>query len=360
MKSLPDRNKDRQQHNYSTLLESVIHDLPAHQAQAVDRCGSPLPPALIQTEDGADVAVGMRFRCRHRLCPHCARKKAQRIYQCVKSAIDGKAFQMVTLTCRDLNGLSADALSRSIDRIRKLRSRATSMLRYRAKKQNKSFDYIWALEVTTGEDGTHWHPHLHVLVRDMQDASRLVAEWLQASRELGIYASPKGQKISRSREKGRTSAEAAASYVTHYVSKRDMSNAWSKETAINYLAAMQHVRRYDAGGEWRPLGVSRRDSQTKLIGWQALRFHSWATTTPTILLEPDALVDPTSVHAIAHSMRMEEARDRLMTLSLPSSALTKTRTKLRELASRRSDGWNTSFRPKVIMNLCLEYSDLEY
>lgn len=130
--------------------------------------------------------------------------------------------------------------------------------------------YIWAIEVTSGQHDDRWHVHLHVLTPTRQDAERINAAW-QMHREQRDVANTDisgGNRESYRVRPGETPTELAKSdpvaYIVAYVSKAGLDKL-PPSMRQTYIEGMQDVRKYDAGGLWRPLGIGRDPSDDPVV-----------------------------------------------------------------------------------------------
>lgn len=132
--------------------------------------------------------------------------------------------------------------------------------------------YLWALEATTGAaDKGHWHVHRHVICPDRSQAERiLAASYLHDDEIQG--AAPYRVDLRRWDRKR------AAGYLAGYLAgaQRDVDDkTWTScvecepvDVQRAYVDGMKGVRRYDAAGDWRPLGMSpdETDDPVVLVG----------------------------------------------------------------------------------------------
>lgn len=133
--------------------------------------------------------------------------------------------------------------------------------------------YIWAKEVTTGANNDRWHVHLHYLAPTRGDAERINAAW-QLEREQArlartdISGGPGARYQNAQGELGDDSSSSnPAGYVTKYVSKGSLEGIPAEHRAA-YTAGSKNVQRYNAAGQWRPLGISdKRDPDTPPVEW---------------------------------------------------------------------------------------------
>ena len=124
--------------------------------------------------------------------------------------------------------------------------------------------YLWALEITTGANGDRWHVHRHIITHNRVTAERILCaayqhrdRW-QATRRVGYRVDLR-----------EIPAADAAGYVAGYLSGRQTTKGgWesavadlSAETQAVYVRETMGVRRYDAAGDWRPLGMSPEPSE---------------------------------------------------------------------------------------------------
>lgn len=111
---------------------------------------------------------------------------------------------------------------------------------------------VWVREITDG-GGTGWHVHVHAVVRSREDAELLNAAWqasVVAAGEIrdGYWTRTDIRAIPASR---------AARYVAKYLTKQD-ARELPDELIPAYIEGSRGMRRADAWGGWRPLGLSRQ------------------------------------------------------------------------------------------------------
>jgi len=130
--------------------------------------------------------------------------------------------------------------------------------------------YIWAIEVTSGQFDDRWHVHLHVLTPTRSDAERVNAAW-QLHREqtrvanTDISGGPSSSYRVRADEKAPPLEQSdPVAYVVAYVSKAGLDKL-PESMRLDYVEGMQDVRKYDAGGAWRPLGIGKKPSDDPVV-----------------------------------------------------------------------------------------------
>jgi len=251
-----------------------------------------------------------RFRCDDRACMRCGRMYYWRVRDAIQETLesaDVDELYFVTLTRRPVAlGLSRYDYEREWKDVRDHWARTTRRLRryddshrrYREHAPGSKWanyhwrswpeklpyygresstwtghhyptsgetNYIWAREVTTGRNDTHWHVHAHVITDELATAERIVAAW-QAERRQGdpcichISAPGDVSEYHERRNVSDMSAERLARYVTSYVSKGRSGYEWPEDAVLASWRASTGNRLYDAGGRFRPLGVGERES----------------------------------------------------------------------------------------------------
>ena len=126
--------------------------------------------------------------------------------------------------------------------------------------------YIWSLEVTLGGNGDGYHVHRHVICPTREQAERIVAAYASYHDRI------QGVRPYRV-ELERWDREGAAGYLASYLSAgRRKSGSWESVAArapVDVQRVMVHalhnVRRYDAAGAWRPLGMSPEPTDDPMV-----------------------------------------------------------------------------------------------
>jgi len=260
------------------------------------------------------------WRCGSQWCEHCAEKRASKIYARIMTVLESSGLDseselyMVTLTARTPPGLGALDLRWRLDRDQKQWRHVTSRLQWQHRYERLSAEgveqraelrrhgirparwtdstdeaaapaeseylgdgqwrrapgragdrrYIWALEMTTGRRGDRWHLHRHVLTDDLALAQQIAGAW--DSFDDSIQGNdPYVTSIHPLR------ARWAAGYFAGYVTGRKPGGWW--DTLDGLTPAAQSVvvremsgrRRYDAAGDWRPLGIGCAPSDDPLV-----------------------------------------------------------------------------------------------
>lgn len=189
-------------------------------AKMADCCST---PAVGLTKAGAVGCVW--FRCRDRLCPLCAaarsRQMADRIAKAVREA---DSLRFVTLTFKHTDAPLREQLDRLYDAYRELR-RSPEWKRH-------VYGSVATIEVKRSEDGTAWHPHLHVLTDGVfWDQSDLARVWKRITGDspiVWISAVPHRKKI--------------IAYVAKYAGKPADMHGWEPGWIREYAHAV-HRRR---------------------------------------------------------------------------------------------------------------------
>lgn len=119
--------------------------------------------------------------------------------------------------------------------------------------------YIWAREITRGASGQIWHVHRHVICPDLTTAQRVLAAYAMYKDEIQ-GDTPYVASIQR------WTVEQAGGYLAGYISgTRQKDGGWHSvasrlsvsEQAL-WVEATKGMRRHDAAGKYRPLGIGYR------------------------------------------------------------------------------------------------------
>lgn len=283
------------------------------------RCGAPYVGIHESGKTGV-YAMG----CGLRWCLSCAKRYGQRAFRLIQKALTSTGLDkvyMVTLTRRADPGDDVEALTRAVERDRAHWRHTTRRLRYddarlaklrQAKngaarrrawrrlqdgairpadvtwaessdvKKFTCYDddnrywrdipddraYLWAFECTYNQRRRWWHAHRHIVVRSRSEAERLVAA-------AASHSDPIQGETPYRVDIQEWDTDRAVGYVSSYMSgcHKTKDGDWSGVASSlplaqqqAYVEGMQHVRRYDAGGDWRPLGMAREPSDDPMIG----------------------------------------------------------------------------------------------
>lgn len=291
-----------------------------NQGARHDRCGAPYVGIHASGKAGA-----YAMRCGLRWCEHCASHYRKRAVALIMEALRGSGQQhvwMLTITRRASPGDGRQALEESIQRDRAHWAEVTRRVRYddaRLKKWRQApvgargdqwrrlqagairptdhvtwdensdvqkftcYDedsqywrdipsdraYLWGIEITHNARRRWWHVHRHIVMRSRAEAERYAAA-AAAHQDEVQGATPYRLDIRR------WDGERAAGYIASYMSGVRRSGAkkgsWEGVAAAmdaarqrTYVQGTRHVRRYDAGGAWRPLGMSRKKSDDPMV-----------------------------------------------------------------------------------------------
>lgn len=256
-------------------------------AARVRACGSPL------TFIGADVSHG-HWRCGSSWCSHCSYRRKKRAQSCIAAAIDVQQPHMLTLTVPHVRRLDerylrqqitlvADVWRDAMSRVRwhayrvergdpnasdlvpppgKPRAHPVYASTWRGRWQSTAGAGLWSREVTAGSKANPgWHVHVHVLVESRAAAELVNAAWQAA-----------WQDITGSTQWCNTSIDEldrqnAAHYVAKYLAKQDVAKLPDRHHEA-YVNGTRGMRRADAWGRWRPLGLSASEETTLTHVWR--------------------------------------------------------------------------------------------
>lgn len=124
---------------------------------------------------------------------------------------------------------------------------------------------MWVREITTGAGGRGWHVHIHVMVRTLSDAQLLNAAWQAEIKARGLCDHTR--RGWSSTDITRKPAGSAAAYASKYLAKQDLQSGKIPEELHGvYVDGTKGMRRCDAWGDWRPLGLSRREGSATHVG----------------------------------------------------------------------------------------------
>lgn len=251
----------------------------------IAHCGAPVVYVSDAGQNEGHWACGSSW------CTWCAdrrRKRARRIIERRCSGDDGasEAFTMVTLTLPHQADLSAEYLREQIETVGTLWRDALSRVRWgvwrsrrgdprawekapppgtpkphpvfastwRGRWDGTCDRGIWVREITAGGFTKGWHVHIHAIVATRADAEMLNAAWQAACADAGAVKRWASTKYSA------MTAEQAARYVAKYLTKEDLRKI-PKSAHAAYIEGSKGMRRADAWGAWRPLGLSAKTEQ---------------------------------------------------------------------------------------------------
>lgn len=197
------------------------------------------------------------------------------VFHCVRRKLESPKYQLVTLTVPKLaRALGADELREQSMLVSRMWRGAQSRLRWFARTGNPAYvmppsrrgrrnvawsetwsagnwlarttSGTWVREVTASRSG--WHVHLHIIVRTRAEAELLNAAWQRECEQLGV-----GWTKTDIRQ---ITGVAGAAYVSNYLAKKDLAKIPARHHG-EYVRGVRHMRRCDAWGDMRPLGIRR-------------------------------------------------------------------------------------------------------
>lgn len=178
---------------------------------------------LVATRTGG---VAVRSKpCRDRCCPRCATARGKRVADRIAQMVQRmNAPRFLTLTIQT-DGLSLeDAISKLMESFRRLRRRPEW--------REKVIGGVYVVEVTRGQSGDRWHPHLHCIVDGyfwlQQTISKL---WLAITGDSSIV------HIEAIVDRGKT-----ANYIGRYIGKPTGWEEWGYPELSEFARAMQGKR----------------------------------------------------------------------------------------------------------------------
>jgi len=177
----------------------------------------------IRLVDFEGKAVRQTYHCDHRLCPHCAGRRASKLKENLKGIIDvewgNRRQKLLTLTIDDTPGESLKSASaRILEAFKKLRRRKGFKEKIRGG--------VRAFEVTQNSDNDSWHVHLHVLMdADYWTQEELLGLWRKC---LGSGDKKGGARI----EESRSGIDEVVKYTVKGV---EAAEKWPKEKLKEFL-----------------------------------------------------------------------------------------------------------------------------
>jgi len=181
-------------------------------------------PVICQDVESGEL-VGSQARCKARICPTCAKiranKAARRIREALKEADDPR---FLTLTLKG----SDDPLA---DQIRHLRESFARLRRAKEWKQHVRGG-VYTVEVKWGKSRGQWHPHLHCIIDGTYWQQQAISKaWETASRGSSI--------VDIRRVHG---AEALSRYITKYIAKSSDTDGMPAARLVEWSESVHGLR----------------------------------------------------------------------------------------------------------------------
>ena len=207
---------------WKTIISKTLLD-PAKQTRFL-HCGE---NAWVQFCKSTSEFRVVSNRCNLRICPVCSRQRAIRLEKRLQAILDRKELppaKFLTLTLKPSSRDLQDQIAFLKASFRRLR--ATNFWK------KLTATGIAVIEVTRGTDGSHWHPHLHAVLRcTYVDRRRLSVVWKRITRGSFIV---KIKAISK--------AEGLKSYLTSYLTKlSDSAQLTSLQLADEWIRAVERT-----------------------------------------------------------------------------------------------------------------------
>lgn len=257
----------------ATSIVSTQHLSPATR-ERIASCGHPL---WFVRPDGESRG---HWRCGNSWCSHCADRRRVHVFHCVRRKLDVGHYQLVTLTVpKRSSTLDAESLRAQSQLVSAMWRGTQTRLRWYARtgspeyvmppsrrgKRNVAWSETWkrgnwlaratsgtwVREVTASRSG--WHVHLHVIVRTRAEAELLNAAWQRETATLGCGWTKTDIRA--------ITGVGGAAYVSNYLAKKDLEKIHPRHHG-EYVRGVRHMRRCDAWGTMRPLGIRRVASGT--------------------------------------------------------------------------------------------------
>jgi hypothetical protein len=305
------RRKAAQMPNAIALVKLYEDRMDEQRAKRYKRCIH--CRSRLEVSEGR--AYNVAFACGVRCCKMCA---AQRAFEQFKKytpvLATFKSIVFITLTCETVTGANLKAAVRQrrgiirmmVQAQKKRYQRGLSSFRYRG---------ILKAEITIRPEDLY-HPHIHLLLEGtLEDAERIVQDWIQRCTEAGLKVSREAQNIQLC-----TSVEQGLKELTKYVVK----DAAGRENKItNHPADRQSVV-WEAMEKTRALqpigikGVKDEDDCNEQVGTEVAqetptgyyRWKSeckdWVSASGDCLMSRQAYLHPQKLpylHPMPHSTR---------------------------------------------------------
>lgn len=197
--------------------------------------------STIGTKDDGTLRV-VEMRCKSKLCPICARRRAAAVFHRVQTAVRKmNSARFITLTLAH----SQEPLREQLLRLR----RAFAELRRSKLWKQGVVGGIYTLEITFNRKRREWHPHLHVIADGNFISRKLLAEqWHRVTGDSFIVDIRKVHSVKE-----------AAKYISKYVAKTTSAGELEDDRLIEWVEQVRDIRFVQAFGNLHATKLDERD-----------------------------------------------------------------------------------------------------
>lgn len=205
---------------------------PWHQMQRVENCGA---ACVIEWSEKLGKRRLRASYCRSRHCEPCMRAVANvmagNLARRLRERPRGR-YRFITLTLTHTKAPLVDQLRKLLKSFKKLREQKW----WKTSKRGGAFT------VEVKHNGTHWHPHLHIIDEGgFIPFQKLSDEWRKVTGDSYVV-----------HVRQLTSGDDAAHYLTKYVTKSTDASVWqSDDLAQEWITSSKGLRRCATYGSWR-------------------------------------------------------------------------------------------------------------
>lgn len=233
---------------HTTYWGNEVNGATNGRQEAFGRCGA--SHWILRNDADPELHRVIPDHCHDRLCVPCGQMRAATIRARLAEKIDPAPHRFLTLTLKRDDRPLANRITRLYASFRRMRQTAWWK---RHTKGGAAF-----LEITRGENGDHWHPHLHCILQgNWIDKFDLSNAWLKATGDSKIV------KIKLIRG----SAEVIG-YVTKYVTKTLPSSVIRNRDHLGEaILALKGRRLLYAFGVWSKWKLAKPETNE---GWTLL------------------------------------------------------------------------------------------
>lgn len=194
-------------------------------------CASP----LVVVRSGGGVGL-IPVRCRDRLCPLCAHRRAKEAARRYGEAVARMdATRHLVLTAAAIDAPLAEQLADLRRAMRRLRASLSWRHRVRGG--------VYSIEITRNKKTGRWHPHCHLIVDgEFYPQAQLVKDWQAALASSGCWASVHREQPPVVHASAVHARHQLAKYIAKYVSKPADISSWPRDSICEYAVALRGVR----------------------------------------------------------------------------------------------------------------------
>jgi len=190
------------------------------------------------------------IRCRDRLCPLCAHRRAAEAAERFGRAVRAMgAARHIVLTVASIEAPLKDQL----DELRRAMRRLRSQHRW-----SRLVDGgVYSIEITRNRQTGRWHPHVHVIADgDYYHQRDLTADWQMALRSGTLWSAVAKSQPPIVHISAVHNRNQLARYIAKYISKPADIASWPHDAIAQYASALRGVRMLHAFGSLHGVKLS--------------------------------------------------------------------------------------------------------